>query len=109
MFYSPFILPGITTDPPAFQAALTELSPFDPARWIAKISPRPVMIVDGLSDPSVPPIDALDLAAAARQPKTLVLHQGGHDPFSGPQAAFVARKVGEFLTANLVHHRAGSG
>jgi fermentation-respiration switch protein FrsA (DUF1100 family) len=107
LFYSPIILPGITSDPPAFQAALTELSPLDPARWIAKISPRPVMIVDGLHDPSVPPIDALDLAAAARRPKTLVLHQGGHDPFSGPQAAYVAKKVGQFLTANLVHHRTG--
>lgn len=104
IFYSPYILPGIVSHPQQLQAALSELSPLDTARWISKIAPRPVMIVDGLDDPSIPPVDALDLAAAAHEPKTLLLHRGGHNPFVGPQAADTDNRIGAFLKANLVDH-----
>jgi cephalosporin-C deacetylase-like acetyl esterase len=104
LFYSPYILPGIVRNAQQFHAALHELSPLDPARWIDKISPRPVMIIDGLNDPAIPIIDALDLAAAAHQPKVLLLHRGGHNPFAGPQASQVDRQIAAFLTAHLVRH-----
>jgi hypothetical protein len=103
IFYSPLILPGIVNNPDVFRAGVNELSPFDPARWVAKISPRPVMIVDGLSDPSIPPIDALDLAAAAGAPKRLLLHRGGHDPFSGPGSRSTVSKIAAFLSTHLAH------
>jgi hypothetical protein len=107
LFYSPVFLAGLYKHPAAFKAALSLLAPYNQDRWIAKISPRPVMIVDGLRDPNVPPIDALDLAAAAGQPKQLVFDPGGHDPFAGPQAANVAKQIGTFLLQNLVHHSSG--
>jgi dienelactone hydrolase len=102
MFFSPAILPGVVNDPEAFKVALSELSPYDPARWIAKISPRPVMLLDAFGDRSVPPVVALDLAAAAGPPKTILLYRGGSDPFAGPQGASVAKRVAAFLTANLL-------
>ncbi len=103
LFYSPIVLQELTHDPAAARSAVAELAPLDQARWIAKISPRPVMIVDGLSDPIIPPVDALNLAAAARDPKVLVLHLGGHDPFAGPGGAAVAAQVATFLRKNLVN------
>jgi fermentation-respiration switch protein FrsA (DUF1100 family) len=106
LFYSGTILPGVANDPKRLAAALQELSPLDPARWIAKVAPRPVMIVDGLADPNVPVIDALNLSAAAQEPKTLVLHKGGHDPFGPPDGAHVASQVASFLSQNLASRSA---
>lgn len=104
IIHTHLILPGIVTDPGAFEAAVNELSPFDPSRWIAKISPRPVMLVDGRGDPSVPPGDARNLAAAARDPKRILYYSGGHNPFAGPRAASVGKLIAAFLSDNLSHH-----
>ena len=62
----PFVLlPGIDKNLARFNAAVRILKPYDPATWVARISPRPVLIINGRNDPLVPPIDALDLADAA--------------------------------------------
>jgi fermentation-respiration switch protein FrsA (DUF1100 family) len=84
------------------EAAVRTLQPFDVARWVARISPRPVMLVNGKKDPAVPVVDALNLAAAARDPKTVVIHDGGHDPFCPPDGAAVVRRMRAFLIDNLV-------
>jgi hypothetical protein len=103
LFYSPRGKQAIAQNPAAAKAAAAELAPLDPARWISRISPRPVMIVDGLADPFVPPISALDLAAAARQPETLVLGAGGANPFAGPSGRPVAAQVAAFLKRYLIN------
>jgi fermentation-respiration switch protein FrsA (DUF1100 family) len=104
LWYLPVTLQGVANDQIQAKAALKALAPLNQARWVAKISPRPVMIVDGLRDPYIPVVSALDLAAAAREPKVFVLQPGGHDPFAAPYGHAVAAKVLAFLTANLVHH-----
>jgi dienelactone hydrolase len=102
LLYSKLVLPGIAKQPKKMEAALRKLSPFDPARWVARISPRPVMLVNGRKDPSVPAVDALNLAAAAHDPKTILFHEGGHDPFARPHGVGVARAVADFLLDNVI-------
>lgn len=41
----------------------------DPARWVGKIAPRPVLIMHGAADQDVPVADAHQLYRAAREPK----------------------------------------
>ena len=60
------------------------------------------MLVNGRKDPLVPPGQALELAAAAREPKLVLNHAGGHDPFAGPRGARVADGIGDFLFDELV-------
>jgi cephalosporin-C deacetylase-like acetyl esterase len=98
------LLPGVTERPQAMETAVRKLQAFDAANWVGKISPRPVMLVDGLRDPRVPVVEALNLAAAARQPKTLMLHRGGHDPFTSPDGALVSDRIGVFLLNELVEN-----
>ena len=99
----PFVLlPGIDRNVAQFNAAVRVLKPYDPAAWVARISPRPVMIINGRNDPLVPPIDALDLADAAQQPKSIIYFDGGHDPFApGPDYKAVLTRVSRFLCGYL--------
>jgi fermentation-respiration switch protein FrsA (DUF1100 family) len=78
------------------------LSPYDPARWVGKIAPRPLMLINGRFDPLVVPSDALELAGAAGDPKTVVYFNGRHDPFApGPDQQKVNAEVTQFLAGNL--------
>src|SRR4051794_10879703 len=98
----PDYVAGAAEDPGVLQHAVQVLGPYDLERWIGKISPRPVMLINGRFDPIVAPADALQLAAAARSPKTVLYSPGGHDPFAkGPGHAEVTRKATEFLTKSL--------
>lgn len=99
---NPVLLTGIAGKPGLLQAALQTLSPLNPAVWVPKISPRPVMLIFGRNDPYVPLAAAQKLAADAREPKTVLYHDGGHDPFAGPQHDRVATQLSEFLVANLL-------
>ena len=108
LFYSgDVLLPGITERPREMKIALRKLRAFDAARWVAKISPRPVMLVNGRRDPRVPVVEALNLAAAAREPKTVVLHRGGHDPFAPPHGERVTLRVAVFLLNELAEYPNG--
>ncbi|HWH93639.1 MAG TPA: alpha/beta fold hydrolase [Baekduia sp.] len=89
-------------DPAVLDHAVKVLRPYDLERWIGKIAPRPVMLINGRFDPIVAPGDALQLAAAARSPKTVLYFNGGHDPFArGPDYDKVAVKTTEFLMDSL--------
>ena len=60
------------------------------------------MLINGRFDPIVAPGDALQLAAAARSPKTVLYFNGGHDLFAqGPDYDKVTRKATEFLMDSL--------
>jgi cephalosporin-C deacetylase-like acetyl esterase len=96
------LLPGIAHDPVRLRAALRILSPLDPARFIGRVSPRPVLILSGLEDKTVVISNARVLQAAAGQPKTIVDYNGGHDPGSGPAAASNAQAIGSFLLRHVV-------
>jgi uncharacterized protein len=98
----PVVVPGAAADPTLLKHAVSVLGPYDAVKWIGKIAPRPLLLVNGRFDPIVPPIDALEVAAAARDPKTVVYFNGGHDPFApGPDQQAVAERVTQFLAVNL--------
>lgn len=96
------VLPGIEHHPAQLAAALRILSPLDPARYIAKISPRPVLILSGRDDTTVLLSNARLLQAAARRPKTIIDYNGGHNPAVGPGASGNAQAVASFLLRHIV-------
>jgi pimeloyl-ACP methyl ester carboxylesterase len=95
----PFVLlPGIDKDPARLNAALQILKPYEISTWLPRISPRPVLLINGRNDPAVPPIDALDIADLAQQPKSVFYFRGGHDPFApGPDNKAVVTRISRFL------------
>lgn len=98
----PVQVPGAATNPALLAHAVSILSPYDPAKWVAKIAPRPLMLINGRFDPLVGPGDALELAAAAPDPKSLLYFNGGHDPFApGPDQQQVEVQLAQFLAGNL--------
>jgi pimeloyl-ACP methyl ester carboxylesterase len=98
----PDYVAGAAEDPAVLAHAVKVLGPYDLERWIGKIAPRPVMLINGRFDPIVTPADALQLAAAARSPKTVLYFDGGHDPYApGPDADKVTTKATQFLMDSL--------
>jgi uncharacterized protein len=96
------ILPGVEKSPKRLGAAERILSPLDPARWIDKVSPRPVMVLIGRHDPLVPPAAARQTERAAQQPKVIVNYRGDHIPLAGKDAARNAELIAAFLLRWLV-------
>jgi pimeloyl-ACP methyl ester carboxylesterase len=89
-------------DPEVLEHAVGVLRRYDLQRWIGRIAPRPVLLINGRYDPIVAPGDALQLAAAVRPPKTILYYDGGHDPFaSGPGNEEVAKTTTDFLVRNM--------
>lgn len=85
---------------PAFLArAHRELDPFDPDRWVFKIAPRPVFLVNGEQDTVVVPAASRPLHAAAFEPKKSYWYDGGHVP----EGSNAVRVIAE-LTAWFVGH-----
>ena len=78
------------------------LAPLDPDRFIARISPRPVMILSGINDQTVPLSNARALQAAARKPKTIIDYKGPHDLAESPDVSSVAQSVSSFLLRYMV-------
>jgi pimeloyl-ACP methyl ester carboxylesterase len=108
------ILPGIEKGPKKFQAALDLLQPFDPVQWVARISPRPLLLTRGDSDPIVSAAAFEDLAAAALQPVEVQTYAGGHNPFGQPDvtpgvARSNAAALTDFLRRQLTRSSSVSG
>jgi dienelactone hydrolase len=51
---------------------------FDTEAWVARISPRPVVVIGARDDERLPEHKVVKLYAAARQPKELLWTEGGH-------------------------------
>jgi fermentation-respiration switch protein FrsA (DUF1100 family) len=58
--------------------ATRPFSEFAPERHIARIAPRPIVMVNGSDDPQMPRHAVESLYDAARQPKTLIWLRTGH-------------------------------
>lgn len=98
----PNYVPAATADPAALDHAVDVLSPYDTKRWIGRIAPRPVMLMNGRFDPTVLPGDAMELVGAARRPKTLLYYDGGPDPFAeGPARDLNLLRAGRFLVETM--------
>ncbi|MBV8193963.1 MAG: alpha/beta hydrolase, partial [Candidatus Dormibacteraeota bacterium] len=80
-----------------------KLTDFRPVLAVGRIAPRPILIIHGDSDTTVPVHHAEELFAAAREPKQLwrlrgVGHVGAY--FAG-RSEYVERVVGFFKSALL--------
>lgn len=53
-------------------------SVFDPARYVGRIAPRPVLLQNGKADTVVSPAAARALQEAAREPKQIIWYEGDH-------------------------------
>jgi fermentation-respiration switch protein FrsA (DUF1100 family) len=96
------IVPGATTDAKLLAHTMSVLGPIDAAKWVGKIAPRPLLLINGRHDPLVSPEDAREVAGAARDPKTVLNIDAGHDPFqAGPDQQAVFARVAKFLERNL--------
>ncbi|MCX5759309.1 MAG: acetylxylan esterase [Candidatus Hydrogenedentes bacterium] len=51
---------------------------FDPVRYVGRISPRPVLLQNGLADTIVSPAAGKALQEAAREPKRIMWYEGDH-------------------------------
>lgn len=70
----------------------------DPIRTIAKISPRPVLIMHGEADTAIPVSEAYRLFSAAREPKELwVVPGAGHRQIEEIQPIEYRRRIVEFF------------
>ncbi|MCS6950939.1 MAG: alpha/beta fold hydrolase [bacterium] len=78
--------------------------PVDPVNWVARIAPRPLLMINGNGDNIVPRECTERLFAAAREPKEIVWLEGGHFP----QPDLVLRKVDEWLSKHLATRPASS-
>jgi dipeptidyl aminopeptidase/acylaminoacyl peptidase len=67
-------------NPVSLDAVVAALDPLDPAKWVGRIAPRPVLMVHGDFDDAVPPASAQALYDAALDPKTMLWYPGGHGP-----------------------------
>ena len=63
---------------PAAWLAMRPFREFAPERYIGRIAPRPVIMVNGRDDPQMPRAAVEALYAAAREPKELIWLQTGH-------------------------------
>jgi hypothetical protein len=70
----------------------------DPARFVARIAPRPVLFVNSRGDETLPRAAAEALHAAAAQPKEVAWFDGGHTTLPGVALkkmwTFLARQLG---------------
>ncbi len=74
-----------------------------PAAVIARISPRPILLIQGLADKDVTPRLGIVNFDDARRPKTLWLVKGeGHDDTVFPGGAATSPRVGAFFARALL-------
>lgn len=68
---------GMFAGPLAYVGAYF-LSPADPEKHVAQISPRPVLFQNGVDDSLIPAASAIALQNAAKEPKKIVWYEGDH-------------------------------
>lgn len=75
-----------------------DLSAVRPVDVIGRISPRPVLLIHGAKDQTLPVRNSYQLYEAARDPKVLVVYEGvGHGGFVFQEPKQYPRQVLEFL------------
>jgi fermentation-respiration switch protein FrsA (DUF1100 family) len=78
---------------------------FEPTAFIARISPRPVLLIGGTGDRSVPPSSLQKLYDAARDPKSLWVVKGaGHGNYHDVAAEQYTAVLTDFFRRNLQGH-----
>jgi alpha-beta hydrolase superfamily lysophospholipase len=89
----------------ALQQGGVPLHDDQPVQQVAEIAPRPVLIVSGSSDTTVPEALARDLFAAARDPKELLVVDGaGHGNYDQAPASPYLDTVARFFDRTLLNN-----
>jgi dienelactone hydrolase len=92
---------------PPWQAALVGrglallLTPLEPTRYVARVAPRPVLMVNGAGDSLIPRANAEALFAAAREPKEILWMRSEHVQ---PDEEELIGAVSGWLAAWLARH-----
>ncbi|NQT71275.1 MAG: alpha/beta fold hydrolase [Chloroflexi bacterium] len=76
--------------PPSIEEWADHFRQVSPIDCIEKVSPRPLLIIHGDSDETIPPDHASQLFAFAREPRKLVMVPGGEHKLRTNQAAMDA-------------------
>jgi fermentation-respiration switch protein FrsA (DUF1100 family) len=63
---------------PVANATMRSFADFAPERFIGRIAPRPIVMVNGIDDPQMPEAAVRHLYDAAREPKTMIWLRTGH-------------------------------
>jgi pimeloyl-ACP methyl ester carboxylesterase len=92
------LIPDVKRDPERLERRLSQ---YDPVRWIPRIAPRPVMLLNGEKDAIVPIQEGRQTQASAREPAVKVIYAGGHDPAAPPAGRKNRASVLRFLRAWL--------
>ena len=85
-----------------------DLNSISPKNFIARISPRPVFILQGTADTDVPPSASLVNYAHAKAPRTLWMVPGeGHEATISPGGGGTSQRVSAFFTRALLPAHGG--
>ena len=88
------------TAPERVREVLKVMDVVDPVHWVGRISPRPVLMINGDADNVVPVESNKALHNAARDPKTIVWYRGGHVP-PHDQIPTVYAQITQWLNQHL--------
>jgi fermentation-respiration switch protein FrsA (DUF1100 family) len=94
---------------PVARLAMRPFAEFDPARFVADIAPRPVVMINGVDDPQMPTAAVRALYDALRPPKTLIWLHTGH---LMPDDSLLIRALVDTALARLPvlsHHHGSTG
>jgi dipeptidyl aminopeptidase/acylaminoacyl peptidase len=101
---------GPLTGWPAIWAArrtgilLDEMRPID---WVAEIAPRPLLVISGTNDPTVPSDMSREIYQAARAPKELLMLPGvGHGDYARASPDVYLNRLGTFYDRASLGSRA---
>jgi dienelactone hydrolase len=96
-------------DPHAVEAALRAFKPLSATRWVNRISPRALLLVNGRQDQLNPLKFLRPLQNAAGKGSEIYLYDGGHNPLEGPSVAGVLERIRQFEAASLLTADKGAG
>jgi len=93
-------LPGVIAGPASWLGAVLT-SPVEPAKYIGRVSPRPVYMLNGTGDPRMPEHCSRQLHDAAREPKTIRWIDTGHVNIREVEFhQLVSRELADWMVAN---------
>lgn len=92
--------------PPAAWLATRPLATLEPERFVARIAPRPIVMVNGEDDPQMPRAAVQSLYDAAREPKSLVWLRTGH---LSPGDSALIRQLVDTAFARMIILRGSRG
>lgn len=87
--------------PRRFEALVRSASRHMPVKAISRIAPRPVLIVAGTDDRTVPSEEAEELFESARNPKTLMLLGGANHTFTEHQDEAISATISWLESAGI--------